>query len=301
MKKTKKKGELQLGKPGEPTLKHFKNMCVCCERAGQPMNKEHIFPKWLLQHTKTQKDTFDWIYGKVPADQATVPLCVDCNTQLGTELEGPVCAIFKAIEEGRGFNDNDAELLVRWMWKINGLLYWSICNENWEYGFISLKKHVLSHIAQPRGRISLAISLIEDPDEGYGCSPVGLDASPVFSNIYAVGVFSKLCIAVIHTNFAGYIDQDKFTIYKLSDIPLVLNPNNKVFPKYGFKTGSSAVQYMRRMFGNKSQMYMLHEVVALQVRDAAFEHIKEWEKQQKKAKKTSNISQYSIGENLNPG
>ena len=64
------------------------------------MNKEHLYPKWLLQHTKTQKDTFKWIYGDVPGDQVTVPLCIDCNTQLGTELEGPVCEGFKAIEAG---------------------------------------------------------------------------------------------------------------------------------------------------------------------------------------------------------
>ena len=43
---------------------------------------------------------FGWIYGKVPADQATVPLCEECNSKLGTELEGPVRTIFNAIESG---------------------------------------------------------------------------------------------------------------------------------------------------------------------------------------------------------
>lgn len=259
-----------MGFPSEPTLKHFKDRCVCCEQVGVPMNKEHIYPKWLLQHTKTQKDTFKWIYGDVPGDQATVPLCIDCNTQLGIELEGPVCKIFKAIEAGQGFNDNDAELLVRWMWKINGLFYWSICNENWKYGFISLKEHVLSKIVQPRNRITLAISLIEDPDEEFGCGPVGLDAFSVFSNVYAAGVFSKLCIAVINSSYIKHVDQDKWTLYTLSNSPMVLNSNNRIRPQYGFKTGSSAIQHMRLNFGNKSKLYRLHEEAALQARDVAF-------------------------------
>ena len=170
----------------EPTLKHYKHQCVCCERTGQKMNKEHIFPKWLLQHTNTRKDMFDWVYGKVPGDKATVPLCEECNSKLGTELEGPVKKIFDAIESGEGFNDNDAELLIRWMWKIVGLAYWTICNKNWKYGFITLKEHVLTKIPLPRSRISIALSLIEDPNEEYGCGPVGLDAFSLYSNIFLI-------------------------------------------------------------------------------------------------------------------
>ena len=234
--------------PSDPSFAHFKKQCVCCQRTGQKMNKEHIFPQWLLDHTKSRKDIFSWVYGKVPADQATAPLCEECNCQLGTELEGPVKAVFNAIESGKGFNDNDAELLIRWMWKIVGLFYWSICNEHWKYGFITLKEHVLSKINLPRSRISIAISLIEDADEEFGCAPVGMDAFSFYSNIYAAGVFSKLCVVVVHSGLAKYIDQDKWTIYQLSDCPLVLNPNNKIYPKTGFETGSSAIQYMKLVF-----------------------------------------------------
>lgn len=259
--------------PSEPTLKHFKHRCVCCQRTGQKMNREHIFPQWLLKHTKTKKDSFSWIYGKVPADQITVPICEECNTRLGTELEGPVAEIFNAIESGRGFNDNDAELLIRWMWKIVGLFYWSICNEHWKYGFITLKEHVLSKIDLPRSRISIAISLIEDADEDFGCAPVGLDAFSFYSNIYSTGVFSKLCIVVIHSGFAKYINQDTWTIYRLSDCPLVLNPNNKIYPKIGFKTGSSAIQYMKLVFGNESTIFKKHENAALMAREALIQRI----------------------------
>lgn len=267
----KNKNDIHL--PSKPTLKHFKDQCVCCERTGQKMNREHIFPKWLLQHTNTRKDMFGWIYGKVPADQATVPLCEECNSKLGTELEGPVRTIFNAIESGEGFNDNDAELLIRWMWKIVGLFYWTICNKQWKYGFITLKEHVLSRIILPRSRISLALSLIEDPNEEYGCAPVGLDAFSFYSNIYAVGVFSKLCIVVFHSSFEKYIDQNIWTVYRLSDHPMVLNPQNKVYPQYGFKTGSSALQYMKLFFGNESQIYKKHEEAAKKARDLTLRRI----------------------------
>jgi Resolvase, N terminal domain len=31
----------------------LKLRCLCCERAGQPMNDEHFFPVWLIEHTNT--------------------------------------------------------------------------------------------------------------------------------------------------------------------------------------------------------------------------------------------------------
>jgi hypothetical protein len=218
---------------------------------------------------------FDWVYGKVPADRATVPLCEECNCQLGTELEGPVKEIFNAIESGKGFNDSDAELLIRWMWKIVGLFYWSICNEHWKYGFMTLKEHVLSRIEPPRSRISIAISLIEDPYEEYGSAPVGLDAFSFYSNVYAAGVFSKLCIVVLHSSFEKCIDQDKWTVYKLNNHPMVLNPNNRFYPKTGFKTGSSAIQYTKLFFGNESAIFKKHEETALVARDTLIQRIED--------------------------
>lgn len=269
-----KKKEIHL--PNEPTLKHFKDRCVCCERTGQKMNKEHIFPKWLLQHTNTRKDMFNWIYGKIPADQVTVPLCGECNSKLGTELEGPVKTVFNAIESGEGFNDSDAELLIRWMWKIAGLVYWTICNEHWKYGFRTLKDHVLSKIIQPRHRLSIALSLIEDPYDEHGCAPVGLDAFSFYSNIYAVGIFSKLCIVVFYSSFEKYIDPNIWTVYRLSDHPMVLNPKNKVYPQCGFKTRDSAINYVKLFFGNESQIYKKHEEVTKKARDTLFQHIENY-------------------------
>ena len=247
----------------EPSFHHFKNRCICCEESNKEMNREHIFPQWLLKMTNTEQDLFSSPYGKVPGKTYTIPLCKECNSKLGSELEVPVSKIFRSIESGNGFNDFDAELLARWIWKINGMYYWSFCNENWKYGYITLKEHVLSRIVQPRNRISIAISLVEDSIEDFGCAPVGMDAVPFYSNVYGVGVFSKICLVVFLSEFSHYFDERIWTVYRLSNSPMVLNPNIKIFPKIGFKTGGEAISFIKLFYGNDSRIYRDHEVVAL--------------------------------------
>lgn len=249
--------------PSEPNFHHFKNQCICCEESGKKMNKEHIFPKWLLKLTNTEQDLFNSPNGMVPGISLTIPLCEDCNRQLGVELEAPVSSIFLRINNNEGFNDHEAELLVRWMWKINGMFYWSICNENWKYGYITLKEHVLSKIVSPRDRISIAISLIKYPEDEYGCAAVGLDAFPLYSNIYSVGVFSKICLVVFHSQFSDYFDRKIWTVYKLSNVPMVINPKHKIYPKYGFHKRSEAISYVQTHFDNDSQIFQNHEYLAL--------------------------------------
>lgn len=245
--------------PSEPSFSHFKDKCVCCEQSGKKMNKEHIFPQWLLRRTKTEKDIIPSPYGEMPAGRLTVPLCEDCNSELGKNLETPVSKVFDRIESGIGFNDFEAELLIRWMWKITGLFYWSICNEHWKYGFCSLKEHVLSPIPSIRSRLSIVVSLIEDSFEDYGCAPIGLDTFSFFSNVYAAGVFSNICLAVIHSGYEWLIDNKKWTVYRLSDTPNVLNPQKRIVPKVGFETGSKAISHVKKCFGNDSLLYKKHE------------------------------------------
>lgn len=262
------------GSPSDPSFSHFKEKCVCCEQSDKKMNKEHLFPQWLLKRTKASKDLFSSPYGPIPGDKLTVPLCCECNSLLGEVLEKPVSRIFESIESNQGFNDYEAELLIRWMWKINGLFYWSICNENWKYGFQTLKDRVLNNIEWPRERLSIAISLIDNPFEN-GCNaPVGIDVLPLECNLYAVGVFSKLCIIVFRTEYMELIDQDKFTVYTLNaNSPLLMNPQNKTYPVCGFSTGQEAISYAKVCFGPLSQMYMLHEAIAQQVKGAFVERI----------------------------
>ena len=248
--------------PSEPRFSHFKDKCIFCERKNIPMSREHIFPQWLLKRTKTRKEPISWINGKVPASNCTIPICGECNSQLGTKLEGHISEIFDSIENGKGFNDYEAELLVRWIWKINGMFYWSICNNNLKYGVNTLKDRVLSKIESPRNRISIAISLIEDSEEQYETSPIGLDAFAIYSNVYCAGVFSKISIAVIYTEFIGFVDKNKWTIYTLSAVPLMMNPSYKIFPKLGFKTGSEAIADTKLKFGNNSVIFYQHELKA---------------------------------------
>lgn len=252
--------------PSEPKLSHFKDMCIVCECENKNMSKEHIYPQWLLDRTKTRKEQINWIYGKASADKCTIPICEECNHDLGTQLEGPVSSIFESIESGNGFNDYEAELLIRWMWKIKGMFYWSICNENWKYGFTTLKDRVLSRIEQPRNRLAIAISLIEDAEEEFGSSPIGLDAFAIISNVYCVGVFSKISIAVIYSEFETLVDKDKWTVYTLSSVPLMMNPNYRVYPMVGFKTGREAIHTTKLKFGNNSIIYNKHELYAFKYR-----------------------------------
>ena len=245
--------------PSEPTFSHFRDKCVCCEQSGKKMNKEHIFPQWLLRRTKTQNDIVSSPYGKISAGKLTAPLCEDCNSELGQILEIPVSKVFDSIESGIGFNDYEAELLIRWMWKITGLFYCSICNEHWKYGVCSLKERVLSPISFARSRLSIAVSLIEDAFEDYGCAPIGLDAFSFFSNVYAAGVFSKICLAIIYSEYEWLIDNKKWTVYRLSDVPNVLNQKIRIVPKVGFDTGSNAISYVKKYFGNDSLLYKKHE------------------------------------------
>ena len=251
--------------PSAPNFSHFKDFCICCEQSGKEMNKEHFYPQWLLRRTKTQKDLFSSPYGEIPADQITVRLCKDCNSKLGKELESPVSKVFDCIESGKGFNDYEAELLIRWMWKITGVFYWSICNDRWKYGAITLKERVLSRISYPRDRLALAISLIHDSEENFGCAPVGLDVFPLFSNVYAAGVFSKLCLVVLYSSYMREVEKEGWTVYRLNNSPNVLNLEKRIIPAVGFQTSREAVAYVKRNFGNGSAICKEHEVIALQV------------------------------------
>src|SRR5262245_9695115 len=58
---------------------------------------------------------------------ATLPLCEECNNDFGVQLERPVSLIFEALEAGEGITDKEAELLVRWLWKFEGM-FWSAEN-----------------------------------------------------------------------------------------------------------------------------------------------------------------------------
>jgi hypothetical protein len=70
-----------------------KNQCICCHRTNVKINKEHIFPKWLIRRTNTNNTSIRWLNKRIPALSATLPICTDCNRDFGEKLEKPVSKI----------------------------------------------------------------------------------------------------------------------------------------------------------------------------------------------------------------
>lgn len=124
------------------------------------MNKEHIFPQWLIERTGTNATGIRWGAKRdVPALAATFPLCEQCNRDFGEYLEGPTARLFDEIEAGAGLSDNDAELLVRWLWKIKGLA-WIADHPDGQYSSkYTLRERVLLPIDEIRGHLTLGIAL----------------------------------------------------------------------------------------------------------------------------------------------
>jgi len=238
------------------------------------MNKEHIYPKWLLEHTNNLKTPFSWPYGKIPADQCTIPLCIACNTELSRVIESPMKAILLNIENNKGFNDQEAEIIARWLWKITGMFYWGRCDENWKYGFITFRERVLEPICLPRSRISIGVSLILDSRQGFNYAPVGIDCLPAYSNVLAAGVFSNISILVFYSKFSELVPNEVWTVYQLSDTPMMLNPQKKICPQIGFRTGDDAINATKNIARPLGKLALAHEGEALAQREYYFKKVK---------------------------
>ncbi len=132
-----------------------------------------------------------------------------------------------------------------------------------------MKQRALSNIEKPRSRISIGIALAKDVFENNGSAPIGMDAFTLWSNVYAVGIFSRLSIVAFLSNFKNYIDEKIWTVYRLSDCPMLMNPDKKIYPKQAFSTGSQAVTVTKALLGNDSSIYKAHEILALKLRESA--------------------------------
>lgn len=256
----------------------MKQFCICCKESGKSTNREHIFPQWILRKTNTFSNPIKGTAGekKITGKNCVIPICEDCNSILGKKLENPVSLIFDNIESGKGFSDFEAELLIRWMWKITGMFYWiERAEDEDDYGFGRIIDLCLNYINMPRDRISLAVSLIENEwDEASNQSPMGIDVIPEGSNIFAAGVFSRVALIVYYTKFEKLVP-DLFTKYKLSNIPLMMNPNKKIYPKVGFKHGNEAVDktieisngLLLDFHESEAEKHMMHAIEAAKQND----------------------------------
>jgi hypothetical protein len=217
--------------------------CIGCDRVGQPMSREHFFPRWLIEHADVRTDGIDWLgKSRVAPEQATLPLCADCNNAFANNLEGPVSAIFRALDAGEPISDLDAELLVRWMWKFEGL-HWSLYagpaaryTDKW-----TLLERVTKPDAfrQIRERLVLALATCNANDPGFSDWPLGVDTPPGDDAITMSGVFKRVAII---TSLVDFVDDipDTFGKYVFGEAPP--DRNAKVFsPPCSFIVAEGAI------------------------------------------------------------
>jgi hypothetical protein len=223
------------------------------------MNSEHYFPEWLIELTRTAATPVGWIPGrKVPPRTATIPICEQCNTDFGRELEGPTAGIFRDVLAGRGLSGNEAELLVRWLWKFEGL-GWRIANHRPtdRYSDIyTIRDRVLRRIGSIREELVLAITLVERIDDGFTDEPMGLDSINLVNAVYVAGVFSRIAMMSMLRVFS-YGLPDGFTVIPMPAVTAVDGDTKLYFPRTGFPTCTAAVVYMRQ---NAPQLAHLHDV-----------------------------------------
>ncbi len=222
-------------------LKHLKERCAGCNRQGVPMNKEHIFPEWLIRRTGTDQSGIRWgVKREVPALACTLPLCEECNTAFGKELEGPVSRLFDDIEEGRGITDNEAELLIRWMWKIEGM-EWIARHPNGLYTEkYTLRERVLFPIDDIRGRLILGVALIKGLHPESIDLPMGFDSTNEHSAVFVSGVFSRIATMAVLDQFETMMPS-QFGRYRLAPVRHQLHDGKLFYPPTSFNDDVEAV------------------------------------------------------------
>jgi uncharacterized membrane protein len=215
--------------------------CPGCNKVGKKMNKEHFFPEWLIERSGVDRTGIEWIGNKkISARAGTIPLCVDCNTLFGKHLESQVSRIFLDLESGKGLSDSEAELLVRWLWKFEGL-YWILAHPGLSYTpKYSLAERILRPIDEIRGSLVLAIGLIDRIDSTYGDKPMGIDSVNEHNAIFVAGVFLSVAIMVLHEGFSDLVPPE-FSLYHLANKGDPQAGAKLFYPKVGFKDCTEAV------------------------------------------------------------
>lgn len=222
-------------------LKHLKERCAGCNRQGVPMSKEHIFPEWLIRRTRTDQSGIRWGEKRgVPALACTFPLCQDCNTAFGEELEGPMSRLFDDIEEGRGITDDEAELLIRWIWKIEGLDWIAAHPDGLYTQKYTLRDRVLLPIDDIRGRLILGVALIKGLHPESIDLPMGFESTNEHSAVFVSGVFSKIATMTVLDQFETMMPP-QFGRYRLAPVRNQLHEGKFFYPPTSFDDDIEAV------------------------------------------------------------
>jgi hypothetical protein len=171
------------------------------------MTNEHLWPLWLIKHADIRRDGVAWAgQERVNPRTATLPLCRDCNHRLGAELEGPVSRILPRLEAGAAITDGEAELLVRWLWKFEGLAacYAHLDDPAWRYSdrWALIERVLGTAIQTVRDRLTLAVGLTNQNDPEHQDWPMGIDSGiSDLDGFFVSGVFKKTAIMVSFSDF----------------------------------------------------------------------------------------------------
>ena len=247
-------------------LGHLKDRCAGCERHDVPMNKEHVFPQWLIRKTGTHLTGIRWgAKPDVSALAVTLPLCTECNADFGRELEAPTVQVFDDIEEGRGLSDGEAELLIRWMWKIMGLA-WIACNPGHRYtSKYTLRERVPLPIDNLRSRLILAVAVIAGPHPDSKDLPMGLDSATLQDATFVSGVFSRIAMMSVLEPLEDLIP-DQFGRYLLAGKRNRLYAGKFFYPPTSFRDDVEAVQVTQLA---SVRLSLAHDELALRVQAEA--------------------------------
>ena len=176
------------------------------------MTGEHLWPLWLIDYCEIRKEGIAWHDREsgVNPRTATLPLCETCNHRFGAELEGPVSRILPKLEAGNGITDAEADLLVRWLWKFEGLhaCYAYLDVPAWQYSDRwTLIERILGDPARlVRHLVTIAIGLTNRNDPYHEDWPMGLDSGiSEIDGFFVSGVFRRTAIMVTLTEFAHMI------------------------------------------------------------------------------------------------
>lgn len=228
-------------------MRRFRKVCIACDRHGKEMNKEHFFPQWLIDRTRTHLTGVKWMSDKyVNPRRVKIPICVTCNSDFNRELEIPAQGILADLDEGRGISNNEAELFIRWLWKFEGLA-WRAHHPHGNYTQdYTLRQRVLRPIDEARDKLVLAVSRIATIDEGYEDEPMGFDSVNRSNAVFVSGVFCRVAFMALTELFAGDVPEDLFSLYRLGARGQA-DADAKLFhPKTGFALCTDAVTWMRR-------------------------------------------------------
>ncbi|HCJ4876918.1 hypothetical protein [Vibrio parahaemolyticus] len=226
-------------------VKKFKKQCIGCDKKMKKPTKEHFWPKWLIRHTKMEKHKIVWFGGnEVYPLTATIPLCLECNSELGSKLEEPMMRLLVDIEAGKGISDNEAEVFVRWAWKMEAFS-WRLAQPDDEYsGVYTVKERVLKSINQVRGSLVLAVSLVKDAYQGKEYLPMGLCNTNEVNAIVMSGVIGKVAFIVLTEDQVGKLPL-QYSYYRLNPLRDALGDAKLFYPDTGFRTFKEAQDLTR--------------------------------------------------------